>query len=144
VVRYKNKENENNLSRVAESIASYSGIYEISQTGLPSIWLEKLLELLPFSKATLAGLFYLSTKTIERYIKSNAIMNPQMSETTLRIYNLSEKGKEVFGSQDSFNKWLTKPSFPLNNQPPISFLNTGMGITLVMEELERIEYGTLA
>lgn len=144
MVKYKLDSEDEAQSKVEEAINSYGGIYEFSQSGLPSIWLEKLMDLLPLTKNTLAGLFYLSTKTIERYIKSNVIMNPQMTETTLRIFSLSKKGKEIFGSQESFNRWLKKPSLPLNNLPPIHYLSTSMGITLVFEELERIEYGTLA
>ncbi|MBX2844896.1 MAG: MbcA/ParS/Xre antitoxin family protein [Saprospiraceae bacterium] len=68
-------------------------------------------------------------------------------ETSERIFELAEVytiGKEVFGSIPTFNKWLARKSLPLGGVTPFSLLDTSYGISLVKEEIGRIDHGVLA
>jgi putative toxin-antitoxin system antitoxin component (TIGR02293 family) len=92
----------------------------------------------------LADLLHVSLKTFQRYRKDNKRLNPAISEHLLKLLALFQQGNEVFGSIDSFNRWLKKPAFGLGNQIPLELLETSGGIDLVMDQLLRIAYGDLA
>jgi len=57
---------------------------------------------------------------------------------------LFEHGADVFGSAESFRRWLDKPACGLDNQVPFALLHTSGGMDLIQDELIRIEYGDLA
>jgi putative toxin-antitoxin system antitoxin component (TIGR02293 family) len=57
---------------------------------------------------------------------------------------LFEHGTDVFGSVESFRRWLDKPAYGLDNQVPFALLHTSGGMDLIQDELIRIEYGDLA
>lgn len=88
-------------------------------------------------------IFEVSYKTINRYKQENKKLNPRNSELILKLLALYKKGIEVFGLLDSFNKWLMKPAYGLNNIIPYSYMNTTTGIDLIFEEVVRIEFGDL-
>jgi uncharacterized protein (DUF2384 family) len=71
-------------------------------------------------------------------------LNPRNSELILKLILLYKKGIEIFGNTESFNNWVSKPSFGLGSIVPYSLLNTTTGIDLIFEELVRIEFGDLA
>jgi len=89
-------------------------------------------------------IFKLSLKTIKRYQEDNKKLNPRNSELILKLIAMYKKGAEIFGSIESFNKWLNKPAFGLGNKIPYQIMNTSTGIDLIFEELVRIEFGDLA
>ncbi len=89
-------------------------------------------------------IFDMSPKTISRYQQQDKKLNPRDSETALKLMSLYHKGKDIFGSVDSFNNWLHKPSFGLGGRDPYQLMGTLTGIDLVFEELIRIEFGDLA
>ncbi|MBK7098856.1 MAG: DUF2384 domain-containing protein [Sphingobacteriales bacterium] len=45
---------------------------------------------------------------------------------------------------DQFKLWMSSPVMALGNKMPKEFLDTSMGIDLLMDELGRIEYGIFA
>ena len=89
-------------------------------------------------------IFDISPKTISRYQQQDKKLNPRDSETALKLMALYQKGKEIFGSVDSFNNWLHKPAFGLGGRQPYQLMGTLTGIVLVSDELVRIEFGDLA
>ncbi len=54
---------------------------------------------------------------------------------------MAEKGKEVIGDPQAFLRWLKKPAYGLEEQITMNVLQTSCGIDLVIEELDRIDYG---
>ena len=50
------------------------------------------------------------------------------------------KGKKVFGSASEFSLWLNKDHMILNCKP-ITLWETKKGLTMIYDELTRIEYG---
>ncbi len=96
------------------------------------------------SQKQIAGLIHTTTKTLQNYTISSKKLPTLQSELLLKLYALYDKGIEIFGSKEAFNKWLQKPAFGLYNQVPDSLLSTSTGINLLMDELTRIEYGEFA
>jgi putative toxin-antitoxin system antitoxin component (TIGR02293 family) len=86
----------------------------------------------------------ISLKTIDRYKKDGKSLDPLMSELILKWMQLYRKGGEVFGSIISFNRWLEKPAYGLQGMRPEELISTSGGVTLVFEEICRIEHGDIA
>ncbi len=89
----------------------------------------KLSEIVPASYSTLA--------------KKN-IYDKEVSERLFEIAEVYAKGFEVFGNEKKFARWLNKKSIALGNQTPFSLLDTSYGVQLILNEIERIDYGIFA
>jgi len=117
---------------------------KIARKGVsPDLFFE-ILDFSNFTKDELADLMDLSFKTVQRYHKQNKKFNALNSEQLLKMVSLFQNGVQLFGSTESFNLWLRKPSYGLGNEQPFHLLKTTGGIDLVIEELHRIEHGALA
>jgi putative toxin-antitoxin system antitoxin component (TIGR02293 family) len=97
-----------------------------------------------YDKDYAADLLDVSYKTISRYQKENKKLSPLQSEFILKTIALYNKGERVFGSHDSFTRWLKKPAFGLGNKMPDAFITTVTGINYIIDELNRIAHGDLA
>jgi putative toxin-antitoxin system antitoxin component (TIGR02293 family) len=92
----------------------------------------------------LADILNITSKTLRTYRQEQKNLNPAHSEQTLKLLALHLRGQQVFGEADAFVRWLEKPSYGLDDQVPLTLLETSGGIDLVLEELDRIAYGDLA
>jgi putative toxin-antitoxin system antitoxin component (TIGR02293 family) len=97
-----------------------------------------------YDKDFAADLLDVSYKTITRYQKERKKLSPLQSEYILKTIVLYNKGERVFGSNESFTKWLAKPAFGLGNRIPNTFITTVTGINHILDELNRIAHGDLA
>ena len=71
-------------------------------------------------------------------------LDAALSEKLLKSFALFDKGTSLFGSAEGFHEWLNLPAYGLGNQIPFELMDTITGISLIEEELIRIEYGDLA
>ncbi len=83
-------------------------------------------------------------RTVRTYQREANNLSPQQSEQLLKYNRLLCRGKEVFGSEEAFNRWLRKPAYGLDNDVPLEYLVTSEGINLVSDEVERIANGEFA
>lgn len=147
----KNADHTEEYSVVQEAAIKYDvnsenhfNLVHKAQLGLHASAFFDLLEITKFTTEELSGLLNVSYKTVQRYHKENKLLSAQQSEQLLKLISLYQKAEEVFGSTDSFNQWLRKPAPGLGGHKPFSLIQTSGGIDLVLEELIRIEFGTLA
>lgn len=108
---------------------------------------KKMQEIMLFThhdKNFFAEILHISPKTIDRYIKEDKKFNPTESEKILKLEQVYEWGKEVFGDIDTFNEWIEEPAYGLADRIPKTLMQTHGGLALVEEELIRIAYGALA
>lgn len=96
------------------------------------------------NKSTVAEWLEVNEKTMSRYLKENKPLNRTQSEKTLKYINLYRIGTKIFGSPESFNNWLQKPSYGLGNELPAKLMATSDGIDEVEDEVMRIAHGDLA
>ncbi len=87
---------------------------------------------------------HLSLRTLQRYQKQKIGLDATATEKILAIIELCLIGEEVFGDQESFSNWLRTNNLALGNVKPKELLDTAKGISMVMDELIRIEHGILA
>jgi putative toxin-antitoxin system antitoxin component (TIGR02293 family) len=98
----------------------------------------------PFSLTEWANYLQLSERTIQRNQKENKTFQPIQSERIVEVSMLYKYGVEVFGNKDNFDTWLNTKSIALGGRIPKDLLDTKFGISMVKDELGRIEHGILA
>lgn len=89
----------------------------------------KISEIVPASYSTLAK-------------KNN--YDKEVSERLFEIAEVYSKGFEVFGDEKKFTRWLHKANLAIGGTTPFSLLDTSYGVQLVLNEIERIDYGIFA
>jgi putative toxin-antitoxin system antitoxin component (TIGR02293 family) len=105
--------------------------------GIDAKKLQELMLVTQHDKVFFANILHISPKTIDRYIKEE-------SEKMLKLEQVYDWGKEVFGNVESFNRWIEKPAYGLGYKIPKLLMQTHGGLALVEDELIRIAYGALA
>jgi putative toxin-antitoxin system antitoxin component (TIGR02293 family) len=132
-------------------IASYQSLYgnpisvlTNSKNGLSAKAAIDFLNLSGFTKEEFQDTFKTNVKTIQNYVSNSSKLDAALSEKLLKSFSLFDKGIEIFGSAKLFHQWLNTPSYGLGNQTPFDLMDTITGITLIEEELIRIEHGDLA
>jgi len=107
---------------------------------------QALLDLMLVTGATrvdIAHLLDLTEPTLRKYITAGKELNIGLSEHILQLFELFDKGMDTFGSLEDFKNWLPKHNIGIDAKP-IDLLDTITGISIVMNELLRIDYGVLA
>ncbi len=99
---------------------------------------------IPFSTTEWSGFLHLSERTFQRYKKEKRTFDPLHSEKILEITLVYNKGIEVFGEKEKFDAWLEAKNIALGGVKPKELLDNTFGISLLKDELTRIEYGILA
>jgi putative toxin-antitoxin system antitoxin component (TIGR02293 family) len=98
----------------------------------------------PFNFSEWASFLHISDRTLMRYKKENRAFDPLVSEKIIEIALLFNKGKEVFGETSKFNHWLETENVALGKIKPSVLLDSTFGISLLNDELNRIEQGILS
>lgn len=104
---------------------------------------EEIYKELPFTWEEWARFLDTTTRTLQRWKKSNALLPTLCAERIIEIYQLYKFGVEVFG-KEGFKRWLESDIEVLDNKKPVSFLTSSPGINLVRTKLGRIQHGVLA
>lgn len=68
----------------------------------------------------------------------------ELPEQVLQIAEVAAKGSKVFEGRDRFLVWMNHPNKALNNQTPMSLLNSKFGTDMVLNELGRIGHGVFS
>lgn len=143
--RTKLKVLKNNLVHSSKTDdASILKLVEASRAGIKYGVFEKISESSSFTLDEWSQYLHLSTRSMLRYKKDKKGFDPIQSEKILQIAILYQKGSEVFGSTDSFDRWLSSSVVTLGGLVPKSLLDNSFGIRLITDQLGRIEHGVLA
>ena len=150
------KQNENSKkSKVGEPVATYGvgssvfNRYSIqddykllkkAREGLKTDVFYLLADAINMPEKTLASVINLSPRTISNYRDQEKGLDPIYSEHLLKLINLYNFGKDIFGSLDEFTLWMNRP-FWNSEDKPIDFISTSGGVDLVYEEIEKLAQG---
>lgn len=124
-----------------------AGVFTLMQTarkGISFKYFDALVKKFPFTMQNWAEFLHISGKTLSRYQKEEKTFDALQSEKILQIELLYARGKEVFGSEENFMVWLQTENIALGKIKPQNILDSSFGISLLMDELTRIEHGVLA
>jgi putative toxin-antitoxin system antitoxin component (TIGR02293 family) len=98
----------------------------------------------PFDLNEWSGFLHLSERTMQRYKKEGRTFDALQSEKILEIALLYKMGTGIFGNGDKFNLWLESENLALGKIKPKDLFDSTFGISLLKDELTRIEHGILA
>ncbi len=112
--------------------------------GVKYSFFTKLTEQIPFTLFDWSAILHLSERTMQRYKTEKKTFDPIYSDKILQIAILYKTGHEVFGDKVNFDTWLETKNVALGGIKPKELLDNTFGISLVKDELSRIENGVLA
>ncbi len=121
-----------------------SALFAFIKSGVKYPAFIKFVKHTPFTLSDWAHFLHLSERTMQRYEKDKKSFDVMQSEKILQIAMLYKKGVHVFGTSVSFDEWLLTKNISLGNKMPKSFFDTSIGVSVVMDELLKIEHGILA
>ncbi|MEJ0103504.1 MAG: antitoxin Xre-like helix-turn-helix domain-containing protein [Bacteroidota bacterium] len=111
--------------------------------GVPKKALDSLIDITGISNIEISAIIRTSDRTLRRYSPKQKL-NAEQSERVIELAKIYSRGEEVFGTLDAFKEWMNGSVMALGNKRPKEFLDTSMGIEMLMDELGRIEYGIFA
>lgn len=133
------------LGHVDKDLAAVPEIdlIQLIRSGVSKKSLDHLIDQIGYSISDIASVLHISDRNLRRY-ESRDKLGAEQSERLVEIAKLYAKGEDVFGSIDSFNEWMNAEILALGGHTPKSFLDTSIGIQMLMKELGRIEHGIFA
>jgi putative toxin-antitoxin system antitoxin component (TIGR02293 family) len=115
----------------------------IIRTGIPKQAMIHLMQVADITLEEMASIIHSSDRTLRRYGPQQKLSQEQ-SERMVEMARLYSRGQEVFGTMEEFRKWMDSVLLPFGNKKPKEFLDTSLGIGMIMDELGRIEHGIFA
>lgn len=94
-----------------------------------------------FTTSDWSSFLHLSERTLLRYQTEQKTFDSLQSEKILEIALFYKKGEAVFGDPNKFNTWLETENLALGRRVPKSLLDSSFGISVLKDELGRIEHG---
>jgi putative toxin-antitoxin system antitoxin component (TIGR02293 family) len=125
------------------TITNIADFISVIRKGVSKKALYTLMEMTGITSKEMAFIIRLSDRTLRRY-KSQTLLNPEQSERIIELARLYSRGEQVFGNLESFKEWMNSTVMALGNRKPKEFLDTSLGIGILMDELGRIEHGIFA
>ena len=136
---------------IEETIVQYQAMYANpvalltnSKKGLSAKAALDFISISGFTYDEFQETFKTTVKTIQNYAVQDLKLDASLSEKLLKSFSLFKKGIAVSGSASTFHQWLNTSAYGLGNQIPFNLMDTFTGISLIEEELIRIEFGDLA
>lgn len=125
------------------TVENVSDFITCIREGVPKKALDSLIEVTGISATEMAAIIRTSDRTLRRYLPKQKL-NPEQSERVIELAKVYSRGEEVFGTLDAFREWMNNSVRALGNKKPKEYLDTSMGIEMLMDELGRIEHGIFA
>lgn len=116
---------------------------KVIRGGLPRLSIDKIMEVSGLTVYEMADILNTTDRTLRRY-DATTIINREQSERLLELALLITRGEEVLGGLETLRHWLNADVPALGNKKPKSYLDTSLGISMLMDELGRIEHGVFA
>ena len=116
----------------------------LTRLGIEYSLFNLILTTTPYSIKDWSSFLHLTERTLLRYKKEGRSFEQPYSERILEIAQLQKRGTEVFGAADYFNQWLDSNIVALGGVKPKTLLDSSFGISILNQELIRIEHGVLA
>jgi putative toxin-antitoxin system antitoxin component (TIGR02293 family) len=137
--------------RAAQATASFLGLKdapeddlgwaELARAGLPSKVIDRLAQVLGWTREKLATTLDLVPRTLARRLENKELLTTPESERMLRVARVLARASEVLEGEAKASAWIEQPNVALGGQPPIDLLRTDIGTELVLHELTKIDYG---
>ena len=117
---------------------------ERAERGISGSAFQKIRRSSPFDDKDWALLLGLSPHALKRFQEKGTRFDVVHSDKILLLDQLNRRGIEVFGAKGPFYDWLQYPNRALDGRRPRNLAVSAFGISLILEELGRIEHGIFA
>ena len=131
------------LSNYKKSITNKVDYIHLIRMGVPKKSLDKLMEITDFTALEMAAIVHTTDRTLRRYTDDQKL-NPEQSERVIELAGLYARGEEIFEDLNNFKVWMNTPIIAFGNIKPKEFLDTSIGIEMILDELGRIQHGVFA
>lgn len=113
----------------------------LTRDGLPVGALPALAEGIAVERKALAKVVGISGRTLSRRLAHSARLSAEESDRTVRLARIVALATDTLGTREKASRWLQSPNRVLEDQTPLSLLDTDSGVRAVETILGRIEYG---
>lgn len=117
------------------------GIIRQIQEGLSPTAFDHLSETMGIGADELAGLVYISRRTVARRKERGEPLDSATSERLVRLALLYAKVVEVIGDEQLSRQWLRTPRAAFSGKTPLEMAQTELGAREVEDLLFRVEHG---
>ncbi len=115
-------------------------LIEASRVGITKRVFQQIRSFTGLSSQYFASFTHVGMRTIQRK-KDNEKISPEASERAVLIGKLFYRGEEVFGNKEKFQSWMNGSIPSFDGKKPKEMLDTITGISMIEDELIRIEHG---
>ncbi|MEM6718439.1 MAG: antitoxin Xre-like helix-turn-helix domain-containing protein [Bacteroidota bacterium] len=91
-----------------------------------------------------AEIMGVSERTMQSILKEKRNLDQNKSEKLISFLTLIEYALDVLGNKENVQEWLHYKSPALQGKAPVEYVDTFQGITMLREELFKIDSGNLA
>jgi putative toxin-antitoxin system antitoxin component (TIGR02293 family) len=119
-------------------------LIKAARNGIGYLRFATLAKSFPFSVSDWSAFLHVSERTLQRYQKEEKTFDPVSSERIIEITLLYKQAVKVFGSRKKLDIWIDEPNLALGGNKPKDLLDSTLGVQLIRDELQRIEYGILS
>lgn len=102
---------------------------------------QKITNKMPFTQKEWAQILHLSERTLQRYAKDNSSFEGIYVDRILQLQQLIDMGLETFTDATAFYNWLKKEKKVLGHIINFESLYSSQGISDIITQLGRIQYG---
>jgi putative toxin-antitoxin system antitoxin component (TIGR02293 family) len=132
-----------NFTQPFSSVKNNSDFIACIRKGIPRKALNELMAYTGITINEITNILHISDRTLRRYTPQQKL-NESQTERLIEIAKLYSRGEEILGSLDAFKEWMNSTVMALGNKMPKTFLDTSIGINMLMNELGCIEQGIFA
>jgi len=126
---------------IKDQFESQFDFIEVASKGVNANVIKNFGEYFNLTRNSMAEFLSVSEPTIYRWTKSNKRLERNFSVKLFEISELFLLGSQIFGSKDSFFKWLNLPNTALGGMEPRELIEIPEGVSKVRDILGRIEHG---
>lgn len=150
--RYKVYEYDDNQAsfQVSDLLVPYEVLFkspiaklDAIKKGLQPAAINDLIEITGATQTDVSKWLDITEPTLRKHIQNTKELNLGISEHIIQLFELFDKGLDTFGSLNEFKNWLKHYNTGID-ATPFDILDTITGISIVMNELIRIDYGATA
>jgi len=123
----------------AKAIYNRTDLIDIIRKGIETQQLARIQSFTSLSDSELASLLPISQRQLARYAPTH-ILNKDITAHLVQLIELFQKGHKLFGSE-KFELWIRTRNKVMNDNTPLSLMDTSIGIELIEDIIGRIEYG---
>lgn len=126
--------------RMLDLYLNDDNLIKASRDGITKRVFQQIRSFTGLSSQYFAAFTHVGTRTIQRK-KDNEKISPEASERAVLIGKLFYKGEEVFGNKEKFQSWMNGSIPSFDGKKSKEMLDTITGISMIEDELIRIEHG---